>query len=691
MFRKTDATSASKEARLRRKLVNNELNPIADAILSLFLLFVTPFIWMFAVIHDKLMFKFLNKTYIYNVSWEDPRMDQRVFDLSEKDHIITIASAGCNVLDYIIQGSMVTAVDFNLCQIALTELKKVAILELDFDTFFDIFSRSNMKLLKEVYFSKLRPLLSKPSADFWDDGVNTIKSFMYSGTSGNMSYVLFRILFPMFGLGFIRRELEKTGTTKEILQKLISENSYSIRAIAWVMDNVMLRGGCCFAGVPERQMALGLHRPNNLAMVIERVFFKTDLVNDNYFYSGYLLGYYKPDNCPRYLRKENYDIMKKYLKLGKLKLVHGTILDAIQKTDTPITVASLLDHMDWMTDRMINEELHTLIKKMDPIQGKIFWRTFADDVHSAPLNWLAAERVDDVDDRVGMYWTTWLAHIKDCPIAFENRVDTNQNAGAVTKFLTGLKMVTFPFWKPLVASTLKVSGHAKDMESFYKYQKEGYDTFREGLLHARGPLLEAFPLNKNGNMVWVDIGGGTARNLEFFSVDVIRKYFKKIVIVDISASLLEIATKRIKSMGIEDIASVVEHDVTSDSVFHVLPSLGTVDFISMSYSFSMIPDQKAAIRNATKLLKTGGHVGIADFFLRGNYDDTLTPLFRTLRSAESTFHKGWFSMDHVHLLSDEQLDDFEGLDVVWDNRFRGAIPFLPFLQPFHGVYIMKKK
>ena len=70
MFRKTDATSASKEAILRRKLVNNELNPIADAILSLFLLFVTPFIWMFAVIHDKLMFKFLNKTYIYNVSWE---------------------------------------------------------------------------------------------------------------------------------------------------------------------------------------------------------------------------------------------------------------------------------------------------------------------------------------------------------------------------------------------------------------------------------------------------------------------------------------------------------------------------------------------------------------------------------------------------------------------------------------------
>lgn len=62
--------NGDREARLRRKLVNNEMNPIADAILSLVLLTVTPFIYLFAMIHDKLMFKFLNNTYIYNVSWE---------------------------------------------------------------------------------------------------------------------------------------------------------------------------------------------------------------------------------------------------------------------------------------------------------------------------------------------------------------------------------------------------------------------------------------------------------------------------------------------------------------------------------------------------------------------------------------------------------------------------------------------
>lgn len=470
-------------------------------------------------------------------------MDHRVFKLDENDHVITIASAGCNVLDYIIEGAMVTAVDFNSCQIALTELKKVAILNVEFEVFFEIFSKSNMALLREVYPTKLRPHLSAPSAEFWDDGVNRIKSFMYSGTSGNMSWFLFRVIFPLFGLGFIRQELVK-GSSKEDVAKALIDRSYSIRAIAWLMDNILLRGGCCLAGVPERQMALGLHRPNNLALVIERVFFKTDLVTDNYFYAGYLLGYYKPDNCPRYLKKENYAKMRKHLQNGKLKLVHGTMLSAIDNSTVPITVASLLDHMDWMPDSMINEEMTHLIRKMDPVKGKIFWRTFADEVHSASLSWMDPDRVDDSDDRVGMYWTTWIAHLKDVKVAYEERIVTKQDKGLVANLITGAKVVTFPLWKPLVASSLKVKGHAKDMESFYKYQKEGYDAFREGLLHARPALMEAFPLKKAGGMVWIDVGGGTARNLEFFSAETIRKYFKTIVILDISASLLEIAQNR---------------------------------------------------------------------------------------------------------------------------------------------------
>jgi S-adenosylmethionine-diacylgycerolhomoserine-N-methlytransferase len=145
-------------------------------------------------------------------------------------------------------------------------------------------------------------------------------------------------------------------------------------------------------------------------------------------------------------------------------------------------------------------------------------------------------------------------------------------------------------------------------------------------------------------------------------------------------------------MGLQDLVTVVEHDFTADSVFSVMPKEGTVDLVTMSYSFSMIPNQQGAIANATKLLKLGGLLAIADFFLKGNYDDCLPAFARRLRAAESLFHKWWFSMDHVHLLGDKQLDmGAPELEPVWDNRFRGSVPFLPFLRPYHGVYILKKK
>lgn len=146
-------------------------------------------------------------------------------------------------------------------------------------------------------------------------------------------------------------------------------------------------------------------------------------------------------------------------------------------------------------------------------------------------------------------------------------------------------------------------------------------------------------------------------------------------------------------MGLQDIVKVVEHDFTSSTVFSVLPEQGTVDIITMSYSFSMIPDQKSAIANATKLIKSGGHIALADFFLKGKYDDCLPSMSRRFRNWESLFHKNWFAMDHVHLLDDAQLESVAGpeLDTVWDNRFRGGVPFLPFLQPYHGVYFFQKK
>ena len=66
-------------------------------------------------------------------------------------------------------------------------------------------------------------------------------------------------------------------------------------------------------------------------------------------------------------------------------------------------------------------------------------------------------------------------------------------------------------------------------------------------------------------MVWLDIGGGTARNLEFFSVETIRQNFQKIVVVDVSLSLLDVAKKRVAAAGLGDIIECIYCDFCDES------------------------------------------------------------------------------------------------------------------------------
>lgn len=715
-------------ARRTRDKIKGRLQPsfsfiarfILRSVLLLLICAFAPLLLIFALFHDWLMKKFINYAYIYNVSWEDPRMDQEVFNLKDDDHVITIASAGCNVLDYIIEGARVTAVDFNACQIALTELKSVAIQRLEFPEFFAIFAKNDTALLRKLYPTVLRPGLSAASAEFWDRYVVKIQSFMYSGSSGFLAFLAFRVVLPLLHLGWIRQAILQRMSKDDFLV-LCHTHEKQIAICSWLLDT-MLPCFALFAGVPRRQMNLGFGR-ENFSVIVNHVLFNTDLVHDNYFYLGYILGEYTEECCPRYLKAENFAAMKKHLLAGKLHLFHGSIEQAIMKNaadgDELFTVASLLDHMDWMDKGMVTSEISLLVQRMDQERGRIYWRSFSENVHIPPLVWMGAQKVDDIyensmGDRVGMYFSTWIANLKDSEFVVTPRCRSWRKdggayrSGLAAQLLTGAKIVTAPVWKRVVqASSGKErlggkadskngegrtdSAHERDMEAFYKFQKEGYDGFRENFLHARMDLIQAMPLKRKGGMVWIDVGGGTARNLEFIPVEILRKYFKAIYVVDVSPSLLGVAQQRVAAAGLTDLVHLIEHDFTAPSIFKTLPFLeGKVDMLTFSYSLSMIPDKTAALVNALRFLQPNGHgvLGLADFFLASNEDSGLPTMLASLRRMEATFQRKWFEQDRVHLISPAILKRLEkATTCVWDERFRGGVPLLPVLRPYHGAYV----
>ncbi len=48
------------------------------------------------------------------MSWEDPRLDNSHLKIQPTDRIVTLTSAGCNVLDYLIEDpEHIVAVDLN--------------------------------------------------------------------------------------------------------------------------------------------------------------------------------------------------------------------------------------------------------------------------------------------------------------------------------------------------------------------------------------------------------------------------------------------------------------------------------------------------------------------------------------------------------------------------------------------------
>ena len=74
------------------------------------------------------LFTLMFKGFVYNQIWEDPGVDMEALALQPHHRMITIASAGCNILNYLAADpARIIAVDLNPNHVALTRLKLAAL------------------------------------------------------------------------------------------------------------------------------------------------------------------------------------------------------------------------------------------------------------------------------------------------------------------------------------------------------------------------------------------------------------------------------------------------------------------------------------------------------------------------------------------------------------------------------------
>jgi betaine lipid synthase len=144
-----------------------------------------------------------NDEYIYAFNWEDPKVDCRLLKIQKDDVVLTITSAGDNILDYLLEGPRrVHAVDLNPNQNHLLELKVAAFSALSYSDTWKLFGEGRHHDFRSVLINKLSPYMSGHALQYWLNHTHVFTSGrgLYESGGSGFAIKVIRWLFKFFGL-----------------------------------------------------------------------------------------------------------------------------------------------------------------------------------------------------------------------------------------------------------------------------------------------------------------------------------------------------------------------------------------------------------------------------------------------------------------------------------------------------------
>ncbi|OKK03531.1 hypothetical protein AMK26_18790 [Streptomyces sp. CB03234] len=219
---------------------------------------------------------------------------------------------------------------------------------------------------------------------------------------------------------------------------------------------------------------------------------------------------------------------------------------------------------------------------------------------------------------------------------------------------------------PRVAGTTP----AERMESYYRSTAEDYDAFRERLLHGRRALMGLLPTTPGTHLV--DMGAGTGSNIAHLD-ERRRKECRRITLVDVSASMLDVARRRVERSGWDNVETVLA------SATDYRPQDGQVDIVVFSYALTMMPDWFAAVDHARAILKPGGTLAVCDFYVSRKHPTG------GARHAAWRRHlwPAWFSHNNVFLSPDHLPYLRARFSTVRVRERLAPVPYLPARVPYY--------
>lgn len=336
------------------------------------------------------LFVFLFQGFVYNQIWEDPEVDMEALGLGPGSRILTIASGGCNVLNYLTAApDKIVAVDLNPHHLALTRLKLAALRYLpDQETFFEFFGYANLHDNLKTYNTYLRDNLDPETRKHWEARAHW----------GRKRITLFRRnLYRHSLLGhFIGLVHWLSNVQKQDPRVLLSVRSPQDQqavfqdTIGNLFDRGFVRWLCSLPvsfyalGIPpaqyeELKAASGGNPANLFRERLERLACDFPIESNYFAWQAFGRGYdtVRREAVPRYLKPENFDLLKSLV--DRVETHHITLTQYLRSQPAQsLNGYVLLDSQDWMTNDQMTE-LWTEINRTCEPGGRVIFRTAGND------------------------------------------------------------------------------------------------------------------------------------------------------------------------------------------------------------------------------------------------------------------------------------------------------------------------
>lgn len=307
------------------------------------------------------LFTLMFQGFVYNQIWEDPAVDLKAMRVGPGTRIITIASGGCNVLNYLAADpKSITAIDLNPNHIALTRLKLAAVRALPtYEDFFRFFGMADYKGNVAAYDRFIAPALDEQTRKYWEHRVR------FHGRRINMfarNLYRYSLLGRFIGLLHVMAKFHGKNP-KELLNARSPEEQREIfdRTIAPIFESRIIKA---LSRMPVAVYGLGIP-PNQYDELVSAsngnvaTLFRERLarlacdfpISDNYFAwqaFGRTYDIEGREAIPDYLRQDTYDLLRQ--RIDRVETVLASMTDYLaalpaESRDRYV----LLDAQDWMT------------------------------------------------------------------------------------------------------------------------------------------------------------------------------------------------------------------------------------------------------------------------------------------------------------------------------------------------------